>query len=109
MSTLIRYAESAPERPAVIFGNGEFVETYRELEQRSRRLAHALRALGLVPGDGIAVLLGNDDAFFDVFWAAARIGLYFTPVNWHLQASEVQYIVENSDARLLIASAQFSK
>ena len=109
MSTPIRFAESAPERPAVIFGNGEFVETYAELEQGSRRLAHALRALGLGAGDGIAVLVGNQDEFFDIFWAATRIGLYFTPVNWHLQAAEVQYIVENSDARVLLASATFAK
>jgi long-chain acyl-CoA synthetase len=107
--TLIRFAETAPDRPAVIFGNGEFVETYLELEQRSRRLAHALRALGLSAGDGVALLLGNEDEFFDVYWAATRIGLYFTPVNWHLQASEVQYIVENSDARVLLASAKLAK
>jgi acyl-CoA synthetase (AMP-forming)/AMP-acid ligase II len=109
MSTPIRFAETAPERPAVIFGNGEFVETYAELEQRSRRLAHALRALGLSAGDGLALLLGNEDEFFDIYWAATRIGLYFIPVNWHLQPSEVGYIVENSDARVLLASARFAK
>ena len=51
-------------------------ETYGELELRSRRIAHALRARGgMEPGDSIAALvIGNDDAFFDIFWAAHRTG-----------------------------------
>jgi fatty-acyl-CoA synthase len=109
MPTLIDFAERAPDRPAVIYGNGETVETYAELERRSRRIAHLLRARGLEEGDGIAVLLGNADEFFDLYWAAARTGLYFTGVNWHLAAPEVRYIVENSDAKMLFASAQFEK
>jgi fatty-acyl-CoA synthase len=109
MPTLIDFAERAPDRPAVIYGNGETVESYAELERRSRRIAHLLRARGLEEGDGIAVLLGNADEFFDLYWAAARTGLYFTGVNWHLAAPEVRYIVENSDAKMLFASAQFEK
>jgi acyl-CoA synthetase (AMP-forming)/AMP-acid ligase II len=81
------------------------VLTYGELELRSRRLGLALRAWGLQPGDGIALLMGNEDPFYDFFWAAMRTGLYFTPINWHLQVEEVRYVVENSDARVFFASA----
>ena len=109
MSTIITFAEQDPDRIAVIYGNGESRETYGELEQRSRRIAHALRARGLVPGDGVAVLVGNADEFFDIYWAVMRSGLYFTAVNWHLQSAEMKYIVDNSDARVLFASAQFEK
>jgi len=109
VSTLLEFAERAPDRPAVIVGNGESLETYAELEQRSRRIAHLLRAYGLQPGDGIAVLLGNDAEFFDIYWASQRIGLYLTPINWHLQTSELQYILDNSESRVLFASARFAK
>jgi fatty-acyl-CoA synthase len=109
MATLIEFAESAPDRPAVVYGNGETVETYAELERRSRRIAHLLRARGLREGDGIAVLLGNADEFFDLYWAALRSGLYFTGVNWHLAPPEVQYIVDNCDAKVFFASAQYAK
>ena len=109
MSTIIDIAEKDPDRPALIFGNGEAQESYGELELRSRRVAHALRALGLEEGDGISVLLNNDDEFFDLFWGALRTGLYFTPINWHLATAEVAYIVENSDSKVFIASSQFSK
>ncbi|MCP4007744.1 MAG: acyl-CoA synthetase [bacterium] len=109
MTTIATSAEKFPDRPAVIFGNGEFTETYRELEQRSRRIAHALSSAGLSHGDCIAALIGNCNEFFDVYWACHRTGLYFTPVNWHLQEDEIQYIVDNCDADVLIASAEFAQ
>jgi acyl-coenzyme A synthetase/AMP-(fatty) acid ligase len=103
------FAAKAPDRPAVIYGNGECVESYGQLEERSRRLAHVLRGWGLEPGDSLAALIGNDDLFFDLFWACHRAGLYFTPVNWHLQRDEVQYIVENCDAKAFIAQVRFAE
>jgi len=102
-------AEKHPDRPAVIFGNGEFVETYAELEMRSRRIGHLLRQAGLEPGESVAALVANDDEFYDLYWACHRVGLYFTPVNWHLQEEEVRYIVENCDARAFFAHARFAE
>jgi acyl-coenzyme A synthetase/AMP-(fatty) acid ligase len=107
--TITTHAQKTPDRAAVIYGNGEHVESYGVLEERSRRLAHVLRKWGLEPGDCVAALLGNDDAFFDLFWACHRAGLYFTPVNWHLQRDEVQYIVENCDAKAFVAHARFGE
>jgi acyl-CoA synthetase (AMP-forming)/AMP-acid ligase II len=94
MSTVSVWAEELPGKPAVVFDDGEKVITYAQLEQRSRRLAHLFRNMGCVPGDGVVVLMANEEWFFDVYWAAMRSGLYFTPINWHLQQNEVRYIVE---------------
>jgi acyl-CoA synthetase (AMP-forming)/AMP-acid ligase II len=109
LATVHIHAEKNPEKPAVIFGNGETVLTYGELEQRSRRIGLLLRSLGLEPGDGIALLMGNEDPFYDFYWATARTGLYFTPINHHLQAEEIRYVVENSDAKIFLASALFER
>jgi acyl-coenzyme A synthetase/AMP-(fatty) acid ligase len=109
MFTLHPRASAHPDRPAVVYGDDEFVETYGELESRSRRIAHLFRRWGLEPGDCVAVLIGNDDVFFDVFWACHRIGLYFTPVNWHLQRDEAEYIVDNCDAKVFLAHARFAE
>ena len=109
MFTITTYAQKDPDRAAVVYGNGEYVESYGTLEERSRRLGHVLRSWGLEPGDCVAALLGNDDLFFDLFWACHRTGLYFTPVNWHLQREEVQYIVDNCDARAFVAHARFGE
>ncbi len=108
MFTVKSHADKDPDRTAVIYGNGETRETYGELEARSRRLVHLFREWGLEPGDCVAVLLGNDDSFFDVFWACHRSGLYLTPVNWHLQRDEIRYIVENCDAKAFLAHARFA-
>src|SRR3954451_3307460 len=98
------YAASAPDRPAVIMaGSGEVV-TYRELDERSNRLAHLLRAAGLQRGDHIALFMENQARFMEVLWAALRSGLYVTAINSHLTAPEVGYIVQDCEARALITS-----
>jgi acyl-coenzyme A synthetase/AMP-(fatty) acid ligase len=110
MGTIAVHAERDPSRVAVIVGNGEFVETFGELERRSRRWAHLLRARGIGRGGCVAALLANDDPqFMDVFWACHRIGAYFTPLNWHLQEDELQYIVNDSDAEALVVSPGFAE
>ncbi len=101
-------AQRLPDKTALIFPERDRVVTYRELEERSNRVAQALRAWGLKPGDGIAVVLANEPAFFDVYWGAIRAGIYFTPVNWHLSPDEIQYVVQNSDAKALFANAAFA-
>jgi len=102
-------AEKHPDKPALIFADRGLVVTYRQLEERSNRVAHALQAWGLKPGDGIAVVLTNDEHFFDFYWAAMRSGLYFTPVNWHLSTEEMEYVVDDCDARVLVAGARFAE
>ncbi len=109
MFTIKNHAQKNPDRIAVVYGNGEKFETYGELEERSRRLVHVFRSWGLEPGDCVAALLGNDDVFFDVFWACHRAGLYLTPVNWHLQRDELRYIVENCDAKAFLAHSRFAE
>ncbi|MBW2279141.1 MAG: acyl-CoA synthetase [Deltaproteobacteria bacterium] len=109
MASVANHAKTRPDHPAVIFDNGERTVSYRDLERSSRRMAHLLRALGVEPGDAIAVMVGNEELFFDTYWAAMRLGIYFTPVNWHLQDAEIAYIVDNCDARVFLASSDWEK
>jgi fatty-acyl-CoA synthase len=99
------YAAQTPDRPAaIVHETGERL-TYAELEERSARLSRLLYNAGLRVGDTIALVAGNNLHYFEVYWAALRSGLYFTPVNWHLTAEESAYIVNDSGARVLIVSA----
>ncbi len=109
MASIATWAEQDPERIAVIYGNGEHVETYAELDRRSRRIGLALRREGLEPGGSVAVLTGNENDFFDLYWGCMRTGLYFVPVNWHLAEEEAEYIVDNCDADVFVAHANFGK
>jgi fatty-acyl-CoA synthase len=103
------HAAARPDRPAWIMGLGGEVVTYRALETRANRLASLLRRRGLRPGDGIAILLPNHPRFFEVAWAAQRAGLYYTPINRHLTADEVEFIVNDCGARALVTTRAFEE
>ena len=97
-----------PSKPSVIMaGSGEVV-TYRQLEDRSVQIGHHFRQLGLRPGDHIALVSTNHIEVFAIYWAAMRSGLLLTAVNCHLTPSEIAYIVDDCDARLLIFSASLA-
>ncbi|MEX2293056.1 MAG: acyl-CoA synthetase [Acidimicrobiales bacterium] len=102
------HAEHRPNHPAVVMAASGETVTYRELDERSNRLARLWHQRGLGPGDHVAILLPNDPIWFDAVWAALRSGLYYTPVNWHLTAPEVAYIVRDCGARSVLAAAAFA-
>ncbi|MFJ2758988.1 acyl-CoA synthetase [Nocardioides sp. NPDC087217] len=99
------HAKVTPDKPAVVMaGSGETL-TYHQLDRHSGELASALYGLGLRKGDVIAMLSDNTLECFEIYWAAIRSGLYVTAVNRHLSPSEVAYIIEDSDAQVLLVSA----
>jgi long-chain acyl-CoA synthetase len=101
---IARYAQESPGHAALmVAGTGEVV-TYDVLNQRSRRLARCMHAQGIAKGDHVAIMMDNSADYLTVCWAAQRLGLIYTPINWHLAANEVAYIVENCGAKALIVS-----
>ena len=103
------WARIAPDRAAVIVEPSGEVTTYAELEDRSARLARALRRRGLREGDTVAVLMENNREFLEVVWAAQRSGLHYTAINRHLLPGEVQYILDDSGASALVSSAALAQ
>jgi long-chain acyl-CoA synthetase len=93
------------EHPAVIMADTGASTSFREIDERSSRLAGFLAAHGMHRGDHLAILMPNEAAYLEAAWAAQRSGLFYTPVNWHLTAEEAAYIVRDCGARVLIASA----
>ena len=99
------HAKTDPNKPAYIMaGTGEAV-TFAQLDTRSNQIAHAFRTLGLQQGDTLAIFAENSPRYFEICWAAQRAGLYYFCVSSRLTTPEVEYIVKDSGARLLIASA----
>src|SRR5580704_1497721 len=82
---------------------GEAV-TYRDLEARCNRLAHLFRQRGLKRLDHYAIFMENNSRYLEACGAGERSGLYFTCVNSYLTASELAYILTNSESRILITS-----
>ena len=103
------HAQADPAKAAVIMGGTGVVLTYGELEDRSRRLAQLWWTAGLRPNDHVAIFAENRPEYFEVVWAALRSGLYLTPVNRYLTAEEAAYIVNDCDARGLVASASLGE
>ncbi|MDO8363381.1 MAG: AMP-binding protein [Actinomycetota bacterium] len=102
------YVADKGDQPAVIMADSGAIVTYRELDERSKRLAQLFYAAGLRPGDHMAVLLENHPRYFEVYWAAQRSGLYCTPINWHLKPEEAGYIIEDCGAAAVVTSAMLS-
>jgi fatty-acyl-CoA synthase len=102
------HAEQTPDAAAIVMGATGETTTYAELEDRSSRFAHALRARGVPAGGHVAVLMENNRAYLEVLWAAQRSGLHYTAINRHLTAGEVQYILHDCGATALISSEGMS-
>src|SRR3954447_26493408 len=100
---LAHWAEEHPDRVAIVAPTGD--RTFAELNANANRLARALRARGLQPGDAVALLCGNRAEFAEAVNACLRSGLRITTINWHLSAAEAGYIVDDCEAVAIIADA----
>jgi fatty-acyl-CoA synthase len=99
-----KHALHSPNKTAVVMaGSGERL-SYQELENRSAQFAQMMWAQGLRPGDHIAIFADNHIRYFETYWAAMRSGLYLTTVNRYLTADEAAYIVQDCQAKILVAS-----
>ena len=97
-------AKKFPHKPAYIISTTGETITYRQLDEASNQAAHLFRSQGLKRGDHIAILLENHPRFIQICLGALRSGLYFTAISYRLQEAEVEYIVNNCQARVFITS-----
>ena len=104
---LAHWAEVQPDVVAVEAPTGR--RTYAELNARANQLARALRARGLGPDDGVALICGNRPEFAEVLAACLRSGLRVTPINWHLTGDEAGYIAADCGASALIADVRLAE
>lgn len=98
------YAQSTPDKPAIVMARSGARLTYRELEEQANQVAHLFRAYGLKPGDRVAFLLENRLEVFPFVWGAQRAGLLYVAISTHLKPNEALYILEDSGAKVVLAS-----
>lgn len=79
--------------------------SFAELHERSNRIAAALVAEGLSPGDRVAFLGKNSECFLEMLYGCAKARTVLISINYRLTASEVRFILENSGSRLLVTDA----
>lgn len=81
--------------------------TYEEFHRYSNQLAHYLKELGVNPGDRIAVLSRNHSAVPIILFASAKIGAITVPLNSRLSSSELSWIINNCEAKVLFYEDNF--
>ena len=101
---LARSASVYRDSIAVVDGGRRF--TYAEFDRRTAQLASALRALGVMPGDRVAVMALNGVAPLEAHFGPMRIGAVLVMLNTRLQAGEIEWILRHSGAKVLIVDPQ---
>lgn len=93
--------ESYPDKLALICGNRRY--TYTQFKKRVDKLAQGLKSHGIRKDDKIAIIHHNCHRFMEAYFAAAKIGAILVPVNYRLAPHDFIYILNNSQAKVLIA------
>ncbi len=106
-SSFWNHAQANPEHVALIEPDGT-EHTAGAVLSACNRVVHGLRTLGLGPGDTVAVVLENSAPVLEVALAAGQAGIYITPVNHHLTAHEVAFILADCEAKAVVCSAEYA-
>jgi len=103
--TMAVWADVQPDRPAVYDPSGR-TRTFAEVNANANRIVRRLRAAGLKAGDALALVCSNRAEFIEVLCATKRSGLRITPVNWHLTADEIAYIIQDCEAKAVFVDTR---
>ena len=101
------WASVKPDAISVYDSHG--THTFAKINANANKVARFLRAQGLKPGDPVALLCSNRAEFVEVLQGALRVGLRLTPVNWHLTAEEIAYVVNDCQAKVLFAETRYRR
>lgn len=97
---LARAAQKFADRTALVCC--EERRTFAELDRRVDRLAAALSARGVGPGDRLALLMGNSLEMVESLFAGWRLGALVVPVNFRLVAEEVRFVLDDAGASAIV-------
>jgi long-chain acyl-CoA synthetase len=87
--------------------DGEIAYTYKQTEERIRRLAAGLLGLGLKPGDHIAILANNSHRYLETYYVADYAGMPLAPLNIRLAAHELEFILNDGEIKALILGPEY--
>jgi fatty-acyl-CoA synthase len=106
VSFLFRTADVYPDRIAVIHGDWRL--TWREVAERSTRLASALAKRGVGRGDTVAVMASNTPQMIEAHFGVPMTGAVLNTLNTRLDAAAIAFMLEHGEARILLTDREFS-
>ncbi len=104
---LRRAAKLYPNKTAIVDGPDHF--TYREYQDRSNQLAHALLGLGIQRGDRVCILSPNSHYFLESYYGVTQIGAILVPLNYRLVASDHEYIINHAGVKAVLVDYEYTK
>lgn len=81
--------------------------TFAQWNERACRLAHALRGLGVMPGDRVAVVARNCVEWMEIYVATAKAGMIVVPVNFRLSAGESMWVINDAQPKAMLVATEF--
>ncbi|MCP5069053.1 MAG: long-chain fatty acid--CoA ligase, partial [bacterium] len=106
---LAKRAALGPDREALVEVERDRRFSYRELNARSNRIAHALLEKGVAKGDRVAVLMMNGAEYIETYFGIAKIGAVMVPLNWRLVPDELSFILGDSGSTVLLFDNEFDE
>ena len=104
MTTAV-WAQVHPHKTAIYDPDGT-THTFFKINANANKLARLFRQRGLKAGDSLALICSNRAEFVEVLAATLRTGIRITPVNWHLTAEEIAYIIKDCEAKIVVGEAR---
>jgi acyl-CoA synthetase (AMP-forming)/AMP-acid ligase II len=96
-----------PDREALVSGDGKTRVTYEQMASRVLRLANALQAHGVTQGSRVGVMATNSPEFVEVYYACARLGACFVPLNFRAKREELAHMLNASEMHVLFVGARY--
>ena len=94
-----------PDRTAMVCEQRS--RTFAEMQERVNRLANALQAMGVGKGDKISVMALNSMEYVEVYYAGAKLGAVFVPLNYRAKREELAYMCNNSETSVLFVGCRY--
>jgi acyl-CoA synthetase (AMP-forming)/AMP-acid ligase II len=98
-------ASIVPDQEIVVFGKQRL--TYAQLADQVARLATIFKQAGLKQRDVVAALDTNSDCYIASYYAAAKAGLTFLPLNYRAKEAELEYMINAAETRLLLLGDRY--
>ncbi|MGW8322236.1 MAG: AMP-binding protein, partial [Thermodesulfobacteriota bacterium] len=103
---LTKRAFMTPDREALVCES--IRRTYRQLNSRANRLANSMKAMGVGHGDRVGLLALNEPEYLDMYFGLGKIGAILVPINHRLAGPEIEYILSDCEAKVLVFGREFA-
>ncbi|MBI5969071.1 MAG: long-chain-fatty-acid--CoA ligase [Deltaproteobacteria bacterium] len=94
-----------PDRLAIVFEGKRW--TFAQINDRVDRLANGLDRLGVHPGDRIGILQVNCNEYVESYYASAKLGAIFVPLNFRAKAEELRYMISHAEVKVLFIGSRY--